>query len=112
MLYTALALFVISAVFGLTILLKWLQKSSPSMTVIYTHGIIAAIALVLLIVYAIQNPANFPKVSLVLFIITALFGFYMFIRELMKKFSPLAVAVIHALIAVSSVVALLIFIFA
>jgi len=112
MLYAAIALFAISAILGITILLKWLNSKDASKGVIYSHGIVAAIALVLLIVYAVSNPANFPKASIILFVIGALVGFYMFFNDLRKKASPLAVALVHALFAVAGLVALLIFVFA
>ena len=51
MIYLAIALFAVSAVLGLTILVKWLTKKDASKGVIYSHGIVAAVALVLLIVY-------------------------------------------------------------
>ena len=112
MIYAAIALFAISAVLGLTILLKWLSKKDASKGVIYSHGIIAAIALVILIVYALQNPGNFPKVSITLFVVGALGGFYMFFNDLRKKSSPLFIAFIHALLAVAGFVTLLVFVFA
>src|SRR3954468_23926353 len=99
-LYITIALFALSAVLGVTILYKWLTKQGASKGVVYSHGIAAAVALVLLIVYAVQNPANFPKASIILFVIAALGGFYMFFLDLKKKYSPMAVAYIHALLAV------------
>lgn len=111
MLYTSLGAFALSAVLGLTILVRWLTKKDASKGVIYSHGIVAALALALLVIYAIQHPDHFPTISLVLFIISALGGFYMFFRDLAKKNSPMAVAFIHALLAVSGVVTLLLFIF-
>ena len=71
MIYISIILFALSAVLGLSILIKWLTKKDASRTVIYSHGIAAAAALVLLIVYAVQNPENFPKASLILFILAA-----------------------------------------
>jgi hypothetical protein len=109
LIYLAIGLFAVSAVLGLTILVKWLTSKDATMGVKYAHGIFAAIALVLLIVFAAKNPDHFPLVSLVLFIVTALAGFYMFVRDLNKKESPMAIAVIHALVAVCGVVALLLF---
>jgi hypothetical protein len=108
----SIGLFALSAVLGLTILVKWLTKKEASKGVIYSHGIVAATALVLLVVYAIQNPENFPKTSIVLFVISALGGFYMFIRDLQKKTSPLAIAFIHALLAVTGLITLLLFVLA
>ena len=111
MIYLVIVLFALSAVLGLAILIKWLTKKDASKGVIYSHGIVAAIALVLLIVYAINNPNNFPKVSIILFVIAALGGFYMFFNDLKKKTSPLAVAFIHALLAVGGFLSLVFFAF-
>ncbi len=61
MMYLTIGLFAMAAILGLSILIKWLTKKEASRAVIYSHGIVAATALVLLIVYAVQNPANFPK---------------------------------------------------
>jgi hypothetical protein len=110
--YIAIALFAISAVLGLTILIKWLTSKAASKGVIYSHGIFAALALVVLIVFAVNNPDNFPKVSLGLFVLSAIVGFYMFFRDLKHKMSPMGVAIAHALVAVSGFIALLVFAFA
>ena len=107
--YITIALLALAAVLGLTILIKWLTKKEASRGVIYSHGIVAAVGLVSLIVYAFKNPDHFPMISLVLLIASALGGFYMFIRDLNKKESPMAIAFIHAILAVSGFVALLLF---
>jgi hypothetical protein len=110
--YTSIALFALSAVLGLSILIKWLTHKTASRAVIFSHGIVAAGALVLVIAFAFQHPENFPKISLLLFIVAAIVGFYMFFRDLQKKMSPIAVALAHALMAVCGFVALLVFAFA
>ena len=107
MIYAAIGLFALSAILGLTILIKWLTKKEASKAVIWSHGLVAATALVILVVYALQNPDNYPQVSLILFVIAALGGFYMFFRDLNKKNSPLSIAFIHALLAVGGFVMLL-----
>lgn len=111
MIYAAIALFALAAILGLTILIKWITKQEASKGVVYSHGIVAAIALVLLIVYCFQNPEHFPKTSLILFIIAALGGFYMLFTDLKKKPHPLAVAFIHGLLAVGGFLVLLAFVF-
>jgi hypothetical protein len=111
MIYASIALFGLAAVLGLTILVKWLTKKDASKTVIYSHGIVAAIALVLLVVYALQNTDNYPRVALWVFVVSALIGFYMFFRDLAKKFSPMSVAFIHAILAVGGFAALCAFAF-
>ena len=112
LIYVSIILFAVAAVFGLTILAKWLTKKEVSSTVIYAHGIFAAVALVLLVVFAINNPEGYPQVALILLVIAALGGFYMFFRDLQKKMSPYSVAFVHALLAVAGFVALLLYAFA
>lgn len=111
MLYACIALFALAAVAGLTILVSWLNKKNASRAVVYTHGLLAASALVLLAVFSYNNPDNFPKYSLIFFIIAALGGFYMFARDMKGKSSPMALAGLHALLAVGGFVMLLIFAF-
>ncbi len=112
MMYLAIALFALSAVLGVAILWKWMSKQDASKGVIYSHGIVAAGGLGVLVFYALQNPGAFPKVSLILFAVAAVAGFYMFFRDLAKKTSPMGLAFTHALVAVAGFVALLAFVFA
>lgn len=112
LIYASIVLFAIAAVLGLSILIKWLTKKDASKGVIYAHGIFAALGLGFLVVLAVEDPERYPKVALILLIIAALGGFYMFFRDLQKKMSPYAIAFVHALLAVAGFVALLIFAFA
>ena len=111
MLYATILFFALAAVVGFIILKNWLTSAETSRTTVYLHGIFAALALILLIVYACQNPSNYPKASIILFVIGALMGFYMFAEDLRKKFSPTWLAVIHALFGVSGFLVLLFFVF-
>jgi hypothetical protein len=110
--YITIALFAIAAILGVTILVNLLNKRNAPRGVVYSHGIFAAIALVLLIVYVVNNRTNAPTTSLILFVLAALGGFFMFIRDMSNKNIPVAVAVLHALLAVAGFVTLLIFVFA
>src|SRR5688572_33081982 len=98
MLYASIALFALAAVAGLTILISWLNKKSASRAVVYTHGLLAAAALVLLAVFSYNNPESFPKYSLIFFIFASLGGFYMFARDMKGKSSPMALVGLHALL--------------
>ena len=109
--YVTIVLFALAAVVGFIILKNWLTAAETSRTTIYLHGIFAAVALILLIVYAFQNPANYPRVSIILFVVGALVGFYMFAEDLKKKFSPTWLAIVHALIGVAGFLLLLFFVF-
>ena len=111
MLYITIALFAIAAVVGLFLLKDWLSKRTPSRVAVYIHGGIAATGLVLLLIYSLQHPSNYPKVSILLFIVAAIGGFYLFYTDLNKKLAPVGIALIHALVAVGAFVTLLLFVF-
>jgi len=112
MIYISIALFALAAVFGLTMLIKWMKKEDAPRGVAYIHGIAAAIALLILIMYGVGHPDHFPKISIILFIVAALGGFFMFIRDVMKKAPIIPLAFLHALLAISGFVTLLMFVFA
>lgn len=111
MLYIIIVLFALTAVVGFIILKNWLTTAETSRTIVYLHGIFAAVALVLLAVYAFQNPTRYPMVSIILFVIGALIGFYMFAEDLKKRFSPTWLAIVHALFGVAGFLLLLFFVF-
>ena len=108
MLYLTIGLFAIAAVMGIIILKNWLTSANTSRTVVYAHGIFAAIALVLLLVHTLRDPATGLKTSLILFVVAALGGFYMFFRDLKGKYSPVWLAVTHGLLAVAGFIFLLV----
>src|SRR5690242_2647444 len=111
MLYLTIVLFALAAIVGFIILKNWLTSADTSRTVVYLHGIFAAAALILLIVFAFQNPAHYPKASIILFVIGALGGFYMFAEDLKKRFSPTWLAIVHALFGIAGFLMLLFFVF-
>src|SRR6476469_4307044 len=111
MLYITIALFTLAAIVGAIILKNWLTSAHTSRTVVYLHGIFAAAGLILLVVFAIQNPGNYPRISIILFVIGALGGFYMFAEDLKKRMSPIWLAVVHALLGVAGFLMLLFFVF-
>jgi hypothetical protein len=101
MLYFVIVLFAIAAVLGIVIFRNWLTAAKTSRTVVYLHGIVAATALVLLIVFTLQSHTGLLQASIILFVLTALGGLYMFVRDLRGKFSPTALAATHGLLAVA-----------
>ncbi|WP_019948058.1 hypothetical protein [Hymenobacter aerophilus] len=111
MLYASIALFVVAATLGATILTTWLRKKNAPKAVVYSHGLAAVSGLLVLLYYAFTHPEAYPKLSIILFIVTALGGIYMFITSGPDKPKPTTVAALHALLAVSSLVTLLVFVF-
>lgn len=112
MIYLSIVLFALAAVIGLTILVKWLQSKDAPKVAVYSHGGVAAIGLVLLILYAIQNPGNFPQISLVLLVISALGGFALFFAEMFADKRIIPLGLVHALLAVGGFLTLLFFVIA
>lgn len=111
MLYVSIIAFALAAVFGLTILLKWAGNSDAPRLVVYSHGLLAATGLVLLLIAALNNKDHAPVVSIVLFLIAALAGFYMFFKDVVKKKRSLMIGIVHAVVAVTGFVLLLLFVF-
>ena len=77
----------------------------------YIHGVVAATALVLLLVYAFMNPQSAPIVALILFVIAALGGFLLFGIDVATKKPPKWLGLIHGGVAVAGFVFLLVFAF-
>lgn len=107
--YLIITLFVAAAILGLVVLIRWTRKIDGTVTVIYSHGIAAATGLALLILYAIQHPENYPQLSIILFAIGALGGFYLFFINLRTKAKPVGMAFVHALIGIVAIITLLMF---
>ncbi len=111
MIFLAVALFAIGAVLGLAMFIRWLTSKDAPRVVVYVHGLVGAVGIVLLLLYASSNPGDFPLISIIFFVVAALGGFYLFFTDVKKKPHPLAVAGLHALLAVGGFVTLLLFIF-
>lgn len=84
------------------------EKETPKGAVI-THGLFAVVGLILLILYAVNQPG--PIESIVLFVIAALGGVVMLVRDLSGKKIPKWLGVLHGLLAVSGFIFLLVFAF-
>lgn len=107
MLTTSVIIFAIAAVFGLIVLISLLKNRETPKPAVYIHGLLAATGLVLLIVYAMSESSKNVGTSIALFVVAALGGFLLFGRDLMKKAGPKWLAIVHALLAVTSFIILL-----
>ena len=111
MLYLTIALFALAALLGLWILKHWLAGQGAPRGVVYAHGLVAAAGLGLLAYFALRNPTHYPQISLLLFVVAALGGFYLLFRDLRGQNSPMAIAGLHAVLAVGGFLSLLLFVF-
>lgn len=110
MIYGSIALFALAAVLGLIIATAIFKGKETPKPAVYAHGAMAAIGLVLFVLYALQNPTNYPQLSLILFVVAALGGFYLFANDMRKKPGPKPVVIVHALAAVTAFTLLLLFV--
>ena len=110
MIYLIIALFAVAAVIGLILANAIIAKKpeTPKPAVV-AHGIFAVAGLGLLIYYMVENPESYPKAALIVFVIAALGGITLLVRDLQKKAGPVGLVVVHALVAVAAFVMLLVF---
>jgi hypothetical protein len=111
MLITAIILFVVAAIFGLIVLTAILKDQPTPKPVVFTHGPIAAIALIMVITYSVMGHTDPLLItSIVLFVLAALGGLTLFTIDMRKKPIPKLLAVIHPLVAVIALVTLIIYV--
>ena len=109
-LYAAIAIFGTTAILGLYLLSLVLRAKSTPKGVALIHGLLAVIALVLLIVYCVgHNPG--PWASLVVFVIAAMGGLILGYRDLTGKSIPKWLGIVHGLAAIIGFALLLWFAF-
>jgi hypothetical protein len=118
----AAVLFAIVALGGLTLAILHFRahgKTHPPTSLAMLHGLLAVVAVIFLIIGIAATPSGFSAgfasmavTSLVLFVLAALGGAYMFLgKHLRGEPLPTPVVVIHGLAAVAGFVLLLIYLF-
>src|SRR5688572_33268615 len=108
---TIVLLFAVAAVFGVSLIIPVLKGKTPARGLVFAHGGIAAIALVMLLLQFFNNPGTVPQWSLILFVVAALGGFVLFANDLRKKVIPKPLALVHAAAAVVAFLILLFSVF-
>lgn len=109
-LYLIIGLFALGALIGMYLLALVLQKKETPKSVALIHGLFVAAALVLLIIYNVEHGPGLVE-SIVLFVVAALGGFVLFMRDLTGKAIPKWLAVGHGLTAVAGFIFLLVYAF-
>lgn len=108
MLLTAIGFFSLAAFLGMILISYVLTNKNTPKGIAFTHGFIAAIGIILLIVYAFFHHPS-PLISITLFILAAFGGFILIYRDIMGKSVPKWLAILHGLTALTGFVFLLIF---
>ena len=110
MIYAAIGLFATAALIGIYLLTLVLQKKETPKAIALLHGGLAATALILLIIHTVNTGADLTQV-IVLFVIAALGGIVLFVRDITGKSLPGFLAVLHGGLAVTAFVFLLVYTF-
>lgn len=110
MIVTAIALLALAAILGMLLLSFVLTGKETPKAVVFTHGPLAAIGLILLIIYAFREGPG-PIEAIILFAIAAAGGIVMVMRDLTGKPIPKWLGIAHGLIAAGGMVLLLVFAF-
>jgi hypothetical protein len=110
MLILSVLLITMAVLLGIYLLTFILQNKSTPKGVAFTHGPLASLGLILLIIYAfVQGPD--PIISIIIFIIAALGGLVLIFRDLTGKSLPKWMAIGHGAIAAIGYILLLKFVF-
>src|SRR5262249_628014 len=106
----ALVLFALAAVVGLYMAaVRFRGAERPPTSIALLHGALAASGLIALIVAVVEPSAPAPaKTALIVFLVAAVGGFYLFSQQMQKKALPIPVMVAHALVAVIGFIILLV----
>ena len=106
---TALVLFGLAALGGLVMAaIRFGGAERPPLWIALVHGAAAAAGLIALIVAVMGASApGHAKTALIVFLVAALGGFFLFAQHMQRKALPIPLMVIHALVAVTGFVLLL-----
>lgn len=111
MLIAAIILFIIAAIFGLIVLTAILKDKPTPKAAVFTHGPIAAIALIIVIIYAVMGHMHPLLItSIVLFVLAALGGLTLFTIDMRKKTIPKLLAILHPILAVIALITLIVYV--
>lgn len=109
MLILSIIFFLLAAVLGVTMISYILLDKNVPKGLAFIHGPLAAIGLVLLIIYSVMNYSG-PYIAILLFIVAALLGPVVFYRDITGKKNLKGLASIHGIIAIIAFLLLLMFV--
>ena len=102
MLTYAVLVFVLAALAGATLAVKRFRDQALPTPLALAHGLAGAVGLVLLALAVLPGGAPaFARIGLVVLVVAALGGFFLFSFHLRQKAPPIGVVVVHALAAVA-----------
>ncbi len=107
LLILALLLVTFSGGTGLTLAIAIFSKKKTPTVSVFMHGVLSATGLILIVIYFFRHLGDFPGWIVLLFVATALIGFFLFWKDIRQKpVKPLAMVVTHAVFALLSILSL------
>ena len=110
LIYAAVAILGMTAILGMYLLSLVLRSKSTPKGITIIHGLLAVVALILLIVYCFGHTSG-PWVSIIVFLVAASGGFIMNYRDITGKSVPIWLGIVHGLTAIAGFALLLWFAF-
>jgi len=108
LIYASIAIFGMTAIFGMYLLSLILRNKSTPKGVTIIHGLMAAVALILLIFYCFGDAPG-PWPSIIIFTLAAIGGFVLNYRDITGKKVPKWLGIVHGLAAVTGFILLILF---
>ncbi len=106
--YIIIGLFSLAALLGIILISFVFRSKKAPLGLAFLHGPVAAIALIILIIYTINNDRMFVA-SIVLFALAALSGVFLIVKDLRSDQPlPKGLAIFHGLAAVAGFAVLLV----
>lgn len=109
MMIAAISCFGLAVLLGLIIFMYVLQDAKPPRFLVFTHGPLAVIGIILLIIYALSYSATPLVIITTLFILAGIGGLTLFYKDLTGKPISKWIAFVHGLIAFGTFLFLVIY---
>lgn len=110
MIYVIVAIILIAGLLGALLLSYLLQNKNTPKGLVFIHGPLATVGVILLIVYTTLYQPGFFN-AIMLFIVAAAMGFVLIYRDLTHKAIPKTLGIIHGSLALLGIIILLVNVF-
>lgn len=102
MVITAVVLISLAVILGIYLISFVLKKKKPPKGVAIIHGTLAALGILVLLIYAFTTSSHHKHWdSLIIFIIAAIVGIYLFSKDIRHLQIPKWIAVVHGVIGLT-----------
>lgn len=109
MLYVAIGLLVLTLFLGLIVLIEILSDRTTPKPVVFIHGGLAILALLLIVISIIRHHGQGPIVALAILVLAAVGGLILFSIDIRNKPIPKWLALVHPLVAIIGLFALILY---